>query len=132
MIAGWRDAGGRRSSLRLIAFELTHPVGEGFHLQVDGPERRGDGAAAGLGRRSPLVKFSEKLRFNHLASLVHVLFEGGQGPSLRSEEHTSELQSLRHLVCRLLLAKNYLNNYLIRARPHRGRHGTRSSASSAR
>src|ERR1035438_10649862 len=26
---------------------------------------------------------------------------------LRSEEHTSELQSLRHLVCRLLLEKNY-------------------------
>src|SRR5258705_3184248 len=25
--------------------------------------------------------------------------------ALRSEEHTSELQSLRHLVCRLLLAK---------------------------
>src|SRR5258705_1145347 len=27
------------------------------------------------------------------------------GLRLRSEEHTSELQSLRHLVCRLLLAK---------------------------
>src|SRR5258705_2171790 len=27
------------------------------------------------------------------------------GASLRSEEHTSELQSLRHLVCRLLLEK---------------------------
>src|ERR1039458_6205700 len=27
---------------------------------------------------------------------------GGRGPG-RSEEHTSELQSLRHLVCRLLL-----------------------------
>src|SRR5258705_5771825 len=27
------------------------------------------------------------------------------GMSSRSEEHTSELQSLRHLVCRLLLAK---------------------------
>src|ERR1035438_10858241 len=26
-------------------------------------------------------------------------------PSHRSEEHTSELQSLRHLVCRLLLEK---------------------------
>src|ERR1035441_10917461 len=26
-------------------------------------------------------------------------------PVLRSEEHTSELQSLRHLVCRLLLEK---------------------------
>src|SRR5438045_7480348 len=28
-----------------------------------------------------------------------------QGSSPRSEEHTSELQSLRHLVCRLLLEK---------------------------
>src|SRR5262245_65125754 len=27
----------------------------------------------------------------------------GHRPALRSEEHTSELQSLRHLVCRLLL-----------------------------
>src|SRR5436853_4875217 len=27
------------------------------------------------------------------------------GKPLRSEEHTSELQSLRHLVCRLLLEK---------------------------
>src|SRR5262245_64623602 len=26
-------------------------------------------------------------------------------PNVRSEEHTSELQSLRHLVCRLLLEK---------------------------
>src|SRR5437899_3580084 len=32
---------------------------------------------------------------------------GDQEPAvgLRSEEHTSELQSLRHLVCRLLLEK---------------------------
>src|SRR5436853_4296190 len=28
----------------------------------------------------------------------------------RSEEHTSELQSLRHLVCRLLLEKKKLSN----------------------
>src|SRR5262245_63504973 len=28
-----------------------------------------------------------------------------RGPGIRSEEHTSELQSLRHLVCRLLLEK---------------------------
>src|SRR5437899_9966167 len=28
-----------------------------------------------------------------------------RGPHQRSEEHTSELQSLRHLVCRLLLEK---------------------------
>src|SRR5262245_64513914 len=29
----------------------------------------------------------------------------GPGSPTRSEEHTSELQSLRHLVCRLLLEK---------------------------
>src|SRR5258705_10095864 len=30
---------------------------------------------------------------------------------LRSEEHTSELQSLRHLVCRLLLEKKKKNTF---------------------
>src|SRR5437899_11386704 len=35
----------------------------------------------------------------------------GERPAgLRSEEHTSELQSLRHLVCRLLLEKKKKNN----------------------
>src|ERR1035441_10729526 len=35
----------------------------------------------------------------------------------RSEEHTSELQSLRHLVCRLLLEKKHKTyvNYALRA-----------------
>src|SRR5436853_5496223 len=37
-----------------------------------------------------------------------------EGSYLRSEEHTSELQSLRHLVCRLLLEKKN------EARPRRG------------
>src|SRR5258705_7002839 len=32
----------------------------------------------------------------------------------RSEEHTSELQSLRHLVCRLLLEKKKINNVAIK------------------
>src|SRR5437899_10171806 len=36
--------------------------------------------------------------------------EGVPAQHLRSEEHTSELQSLRHLVCRLLLEKkNHLS-----------------------
>src|SRR2546422_5652429 len=36
-------------------------------------------------------------------------------PDLRSEEHTSELQSRLHLVCRLLLEKKkkYINNVLV-------------------
>src|SRR5205814_3372034 len=32
-----------------------------------------------------------------------------RGKQNRSEEHTSELQSLRHLVCRLLLEKKKIN-----------------------
>src|SRR5437899_9092990 len=40
------------------------------------------------------------------ADVDHDLGEdGGGGLGARSEEHTSELQSLRHLVCRLLLEK---------------------------
>src|SRR5262245_63773533 len=35
----------------------------------------------------------------------HVDAGGRRGDRPRSEEHTSELQSLRHLVCRLLLEK---------------------------
>src|ERR1039458_10402735 len=37
-------------------------------------------------------------------SMVNVIFEDSVD-IYRSEEHTSELQSLRHLVCRLLLEK---------------------------
>src|SRR5262245_63614478 len=46
-----------------------------------------------------------------LGQTVHVLNASTEGEvdaafaRLRSEEHTSELQSLRHLVCRLLLEK---------------------------
>src|SRR5437899_10230766 len=47
-----------------------------------------------------------------IVRVVHVLgdrrdhFEAGKDVwEMRSEEHTSELQSLRHLVCRLLLEK---------------------------
>src|SRR5471030_3479896 len=37
--------------------------------------------------------------------LVAYGIQGGITQAQRSEEHTSELQSLRHLVCRLLLEK---------------------------
>src|SRR5262245_63976147 len=38
---------------------------------------------------------------------------GGTTKPTRSEEHTSELQSLRHLVCRLLLEKKKKNTETI-------------------
>src|SRR2546425_9689981 len=37
---------------------------------------------------------------------------GGAGVLHRSEEHTSELQSLAYLVCRLLLEKKKINRYI--------------------
>src|SRR5205814_9245653 len=38
-------------------------------------------------------------------TMLGLVGEGCEVPQHRSEEHTSELQSLRHLVCRLLLEK---------------------------
>src|SRR5258705_7602752 len=45
------------------------------------------------------------------------VFVGGvaEARHLRSEEHTSELQSLRHLVCRLLLEKKKKPCYIMYA-----------------
>src|SRR5262245_64565020 len=47
------------------------------------------------------------------------------GALSRSEEHTSELQSLRHLVCRLLLEKKNNNTkiHVDNANNHRTNHG---------
>src|SRR5258705_3276701 len=47
---------------------------------------------------SPRDRKSTRLNSSHLG-ISYAVF------CLRSEEHTSELQSLRHLVCRLLLEK---------------------------
>src|ERR1039458_9950238 len=51
---------------------------------------------------------------------------GGEGalPDLpRSEEHTSELQSLRHLVCRLLLEKKHLQLHSsVKGKPRHSEH----------
>src|ERR1039458_10621050 len=49
---------------------------------------------------------------NHAAEIMEIFFSHEpdiRGQHVRSEEHTSELQSLRHLVCRLLLEKKKNN-----------------------
>src|SRR5205814_8565498 len=45
----------------------------------------------------------------HRGALVAMGYWNDRGRTARSEEHTSELQSLRHLVCRLLLEKKKKN-----------------------
>src|SRR3712207_7940955 len=65
------------------------------------------------------------------ADAVLVLTEWRQYRELRSEEHTSELQSRQYLVCRLLLEKN---KTISRSPPHCGRpsHSTISQRSGER
>src|SRR6266436_8887987 len=47
------------------------------------------------------------------SALSAMALKNGSGPRIaRSEEHTSELQSRLHLVCRLLLEKKKTNQYL--------------------
>src|SRR5262245_65206993 len=60
----------------------------GIHRLLDGPAR---GALTYLDRHTGLL---------------------GRKQRRRSEEHTSELQSLRHLVCRLLLEKKKIKQYI--------------------
>src|SRR2546422_6090552 len=47
---------------------------------------------------------------HYLAPAVTAMQETGLGEPARSEEHTSELQSRLHLVCRLLLEKKKKRN----------------------
>src|SRR5258705_8132626 len=83
--------------------------------------------------RSTLFPYTTLFRSNQFHNPVRVPKEAGKGmakvtlsfpdwkegevapeprksPAPRSEEHTSELQSLRHLVCRLLLEKKKKTN----------------------
>src|SRR5262249_62373052 len=88
----------RRSS-DLRAFP-GHPAGEGAHL-VQGDVRCVAYAAFRRAARDGVLH-AETGKDLH-SSVVH-----GNG-NVRSEEHTSELQSLTNLVCRLLLEKKKTN-----------------------
>src|SRR5258705_722058 len=58
---------------------------------------------------------------------ARVLVECRAPAKERSEEHTSELQSLRHLVCRLLLEKKKKSNRYV---SRQARHGSHVSCAS--
>src|SRR2546429_3747967 len=53
----------------------------------------------------PLVGIVERVEDECLERRVGITFGWRDAPHDRSEEHTSELQSRLHLVCRLLLEK---------------------------
>src|SRR5437899_12313549 len=66
---------------------------------LQGPDRR-RAQGRGAGREGQGMS----ILVNRNTRVICLGFTGKQG-TFRSEEHTSELQSLRHLVCRLLLEK---------------------------
>src|SRR5262245_62402491 len=59
-----------------------------------------------------LARSATRVRRPHTAGrpVITPSRSGSTGFGQRSEEHTSELQSLRHLVCRLLLEKKKKTN----------------------
>src|SRR2546429_2997071 len=66
--------------------------------------------------RSTLFPYTTLFR-SHISSMLHGQAFGFESPrwssrgNMRSEEHTSELQSRLHLVCRLLLEKKKKNTF---------------------
>src|SRR2546425_9030135 len=76
----------------VVPRRLGQRLGDGVAARLHGP-------AAALGCRFPQSEFA--VAFPARPRLVS-RGDGGRG---RSEEHTSELQSLAYIVCRLLLVK---------------------------
>src|SRR5205814_3459126 len=63
-----------------------------------------------LGQRDGAARAAKRVARVGVLQLYHgANVSGIQAERHRSEEHTSELQSLRHLVCRLLLEKKNKN-----------------------
>src|SRR5262245_65384622 len=83
-------------------FQPARPLSDG---DLDGAAQRNGGGFAFSAAICELTVESPQLGLE--IALVAALCPreplAGGGSSLRSEEHTSELQSLRNLVCRLLL-----------------------------
>src|ERR1039458_3572801 len=72
---------------------------------VRSPIWRHGGIVHGPQPRDYSYKLPKKMLVGALRSGLSAQLRDGELKVVRSEEHTSELQSLRHLVCRLLLEK---------------------------
>src|SRR2546422_4368611 len=81
-----------RDGTRVDAGTMTVPVGRTFVVRVSAQDAYGN--TVPMANLARLIQ-NVRTRFNLKSTLLRV----------RSEEHTSELQSRLHLVCRLLLEK---------------------------
>src|SRR5207244_6126879 len=88
----------RRSS------DLVAPQGQNVETGLRGRRALVTAASKGLGFASARALAAEGCQVAIASSNAQHIEAAAQ--ALRSEEHTSELQSPDHLVCRLLLEKN--------------------------
>src|SRR5262245_66068150 len=99
------------STLSISSFLLFFFVYYGDHRDLHSfPTRRSSDLTVSIPRRRSSICSRPMAAWSRRRTRA-----SGTRPT-RSEEHTSELQSLRHLVCRLLLEKkkkNYSQLYLI-------------------
>src|SRR3989442_1794354 len=72
-------------------------------------EHRRERAAVRIPARAP-VAIHRQAEPDRIDFLAHLIPDGNEDVAGRSEEHTSELQSRPHLVCRLLLEKKTNKN----------------------
>src|SRR5262245_65230459 len=93
------------ASALFSAVLLAAALGPGLPSQLVGQASAGepDQVAPVESTQSPPASPSKGAA--SVASICDALAAAAGENDLRSEEHTSELQSLRHLVCRLLLEK---------------------------
>src|SRR3712207_6911101 len=83
-----------------------------FRSAVRSPRRRPVIVAGDLRQAGPSRAVGSVHRVDLLVVLIGVGREG-YAPAVRSEEHTSELQSRQYLVCRLLLEKKKYQNVIM-------------------
>src|SRR5690554_7490140 len=104
------------SSTNFILLPLMRGWKERPTLQTKKPRRKtglsGSGlASAGYDTHVATVELTLDFELDHAVSLGEQSVILAHANVLRSEEHTSELQSRPHLVCRLLLEKKKNQEY---------------------
>src|SRR5438045_7371760 len=85
-------------------FPYTTLFRSGLKVTVEVPQTKGDETPAKV-----LVSGIDKHTIGSFCRAIKDARKPEPYKGKRSEEHTSELQSLRHLVCRLLLEKKKKN-----------------------